>query len=178
MNKEALTEIPNFFCECLEHRFQCFGCSKYNEQSLKGRFYINEQNDNEKQRVFGFFPPVGDSRTSFPGLVHGGILSTMVDDTAYWTLFQNFRLLAVTTEMNVKYLLPCSNNVEILAQGELSAETPKNPKAGDKIHVNVTLFNNTTNKKIVIGSVTFFVLPKENIPKIMGPTSNEILNKL
>ena len=129
-----------------------------------------------RQTLYSFFPACGSARTSFPGIVHGGIVSTFIDDTAYWTLFQNFRLLAVTTEMNVKYLSPCPDSAIVAGKGQITGATDS-PSPGDKIEVSVELFNQQSGKPLAKGVVKFFVLPKEHIPKIMGPSANELLNK-
>ena len=168
-----LVDIDNFFDNVLGERFQCFGCSKHNENSLQGKFYHPEEDDG---KVYGIFPPVGISKTSFPNVVHGGVISSIIDDTAYWTFFHKFRMLAVTKEMNVKYLSPCSSTCSIVAIG--STDCTEKPKPGDQVEINVIVINRETEKPVTKGSVTFFVLPEEKLTHIMGNTASELLNKL
>ena len=169
---EELEEIENFFDGTLGDRFQCFGCSNRNDQSLKLRFFRKKHEDKEKKVVFCKIPPLGNQRTSFPGVVHGGVISTIIDDTAYWTLFENKRILALTMEMSVQYQAPFSSNAEGVAIGEIEDDSLP------KISVRVTVADKRSGMILALGTVKFFVPPKEKISQIMGPTGNELLNKL
>lgn len=171
-----LVPVPNFFHEALGDAFQCFGCAPGNPSSLRGKFYAREES--QVREVLGFFPPAGPQRTSFPHLVHGGILSSIIDDSAYWTLFHHCRVLGVTTEMNVKYLAPCPDSVNILAVGTLHPDTPSLPPSGSVATVNVEVYNEQTGKQVAKGQVKFFLLPKEKVPQVMGTAAVELLHKL
>ena len=174
---EELTEVPNFFREVLGDAFQCFGCAAGNKSSLQGRFYSFTPPANRGE-VLGFFPAVGGQHTSFPQMVHGGILSTMIDDSAYWTLFHHIRRLGVTSEMQVRYLAPCNERTSIITVSTLDPETPSTPQIGHKITVHVKLYHETKGTAIAQGKVVFVLLPSEKLIQLMGSGAQELINKL
>jgi len=68
----------------------CFGCSTHNATSLGLRFY----HDLEHDEAVSFFS-ASSTHSSFPGVVHGGIISVLADEVAYWALQLQVRLISL-----------------------------------------------------------------------------------
>jgi acyl-coenzyme A thioesterase PaaI-like protein len=62
---------------------------------------------------------IPDTLCGFDGLVHGGILSTILDETAAWALFAHLGRFAVTRELTTRYLKPVETNKEFLVEGRV-----------------------------------------------------------
>ena len=90
----------------------CFGCSPTNPHGLKLRFRHAEQGCVTRCTV-------PDTLCGFDGLVHGGILSTILDETAAWALFAHLGRFGVTREITTRFLKPVTTNREILVEGRV-----------------------------------------------------------
>lgn len=77
----------------------CFGCSPRNPHGLRLRFF--EDGD----RVVCRWKP--DPRfQSWDGILHGGIIAAILDETAGWTVLRRFQCATMTTHLDVKFLHP------------------------------------------------------------------------
>ncbi len=90
----------------------CFGCSPTNEAGLKLRFYTNDE---------GVF-----TRVSVPGhlggwqnLVHGGVISTILDEVMSWTAIYMLKRFILTKSMTVDFLRPVYILSPLVAKGEV-----------------------------------------------------------
>lgn len=90
----------------------CFGCSPTNTNGLKLRFRHAEQGCVSRCSL-------PDSLCGFDGLVHGGILSTVLDETAAYALFAHLGRFAVTREMTTRFIKPVATNTEIVVEGRV-----------------------------------------------------------
>jgi len=90
----------------------CFGCSPNNPHGLKLRFRHAEQGCVTRCSL-------PDSLCGFDGLVHGGILSTVLDETAAYALFAHLGRFAVTREMTTRFIKPVATNTEIVVEGRV-----------------------------------------------------------
>lgn len=81
--------------------YNCFGCSPTNAIGLHLEFW-----EDGEEIVATWVPNV-----NFDGWVetlHGGIISTLIDETAYWTLSRRLQRAGVTTKLEVKFRRPVS----------------------------------------------------------------------
>lgn len=79
--------------------YDCFGCSPDNPIGLHMDF------TEEGEDIVCHWHP----QAHFQGWVntmHGGILSTLCDETAGWVVFRKLQTSGVTTELNVRYKKP------------------------------------------------------------------------
>lgn len=90
----------------------CFACSPSNPNGLKLRFRFAEQGCVTRCSI-------PDSLCGFDGLVHGGILSTIIDETAAWALFAHLGRFAVTRELTTRFIKPVATNSEIVVEGRV-----------------------------------------------------------
>jgi uncharacterized protein (TIGR00369 family) len=81
----------------------CFVCGRENEASLKATWY----NDTEAQKVRATLT-VPERFNGYPGIVHGGVVAALLDETAGRALLLdgNDGPLMVTLKLDVKYRLP------------------------------------------------------------------------
>lgn len=89
----------------------CFGCGSRNPIGLRLAFY----RDGERRVRATFMPQV--EHEGYAGMVHGGIISTLLDEAMSWAVVAAGRL-AVTTRMAVEFRkpVPVSRPVEIRAE--------------------------------------------------------------
>ncbi len=90
----------------------CFGCSPSNPIGLKLRFRHAERGCVTRCSI-------PDILCGFDGLVHGGILSTILDETAAWALFAHLGRFAVTRELTTRFIKPVATNMEIIVEGRV-----------------------------------------------------------
>ena len=90
----------------------CIICGMDNEYGLKAPFYNME--DNSVGTLFTF----GERHQSYPGRVHGGMITAMLDELgfrAYW-VFEP-QVLAVTTSLETKFRKPVPYGVPLKGKG-------------------------------------------------------------
>lgn len=109
---------------------QCFGCGRQNPFGLKLEWF----NDYEKQQVETTFT-LGDNYCSYPGTVHGGILATILDETAGRAILLNndFDHLMVTLKMEVVYKHNTPTNTPLKAIGRILRYSPKRAQVEGEI---------------------------------------------
>lgn len=98
----------------------CYICGMENPEGLKAQFYNME--DGSVMTKFKFTP----FHQSFPQRVHGGLVSTMLDELAcraYWTKDEN--VIGATLSMEVKYRKPVPYDTYILGKGTVINDSSK-----------------------------------------------------
>lgn len=79
--------------------YNCFGCSPDNPVGLKLEFR------KRGAEVTSTWNPRRDLE-GYPGVVHGGIQSTLCDETAAWLIHAELGTSGVTRELHTRYLKP------------------------------------------------------------------------
>ena len=78
---------------------KCFGCSPSNPHGLRLEFV-----ESGETVVCRWRP---DERfQSWDGVLHGGITTTILDETAGWAVMRRFQRSAMTTRIDVRFLKP------------------------------------------------------------------------
>jgi acyl-coenzyme A thioesterase PaaI-like protein len=92
--------------------YNCFGCSPRNDIGLKLKFKYDEETD----EVFTFIRPRAEY-CGYPGVLHGGIQASMLDEAAYWAVHMATGKPALTTrlDMELKRAVVLPAEVEIRA---------------------------------------------------------------
>ena len=85
----------------------CFVCGEENEAGLRSRFCV------EDGVVAGRFRP-GAHHCGFAGVVHGGIVASMLDETMSWAAACALKRMCVTGEMTVRYILNVPDDRELV----------------------------------------------------------------
>ena len=91
----------------------CFACGRDNEIGLKLKFH------QDREDIRAEFTP-GEQYQGWPGVVHGGIICTMLDEAlGYAAGFQG--LYAVTARMDVQYKKPAVVGKKLLLSARVSS---------------------------------------------------------
>jgi len=96
----------------------CFVCGLKNHSGLKASFY-----ETENMELVAVFIPTEDHQ-SYPGRLHGGIASTILDETMCRAIMvgDGPEIWGVTLELNIKYIKPIPLGVELKAIGRVTEE--------------------------------------------------------
>jgi uncharacterized protein (TIGR00369 family) len=105
----------------------CFGCSPNNPYGLQLRFRRAAQGCDAECTV-------PDRLCGFDGLVHGGIIATLLDEAAAWSVIAHLGRLGLTREMTTRYLRPVPTNTEILLKGVVTSYDGHNAVVRSVIH--------------------------------------------
>jgi uncharacterized protein (TIGR00369 family) len=98
----------------------CMVCGRDNPSSLKARFYELEGGD-----VLGVFAPL-EIHQSYPGRVHGGIVSAMLDETIGRAVnVLDHDAWGVTVELTVKFRKPVPVGQEVRVLARLTRDTSR-----------------------------------------------------
>ena len=90
-------EIENIFLDFPD--YGCFACDTRNRLGLQLRFFA----DDERGEVFTVFNPK-DHFSGFPGILHGGIQCALVDEVAFWAMFDRLKRIGLTTRVEMDFI--------------------------------------------------------------------------
>ncbi|MCI6551202.1 MAG: PaaI family thioesterase [Prevotella sp.] len=79
--------------------YDCFGCSPDNPLGLHMEFF--ESGD----EVISFWRPQGHYQ-GWIGVMHGGILSTLIDETAGWIVMRKLQTAGMTAKLDIRFKHP------------------------------------------------------------------------
>ena len=113
MDKEkASKRLPN------RETHNCFGCSPTNPSGLQMTFYT--ENSSVYSRL-----TVPDHLCGWDRLVHGGVISTILDEIMSWTGIYMLKQITMTKSMTVEFIKPVYINSELKAEGKVLEKTGK-----------------------------------------------------
>ena len=128
--------------------YHCFGCSPHNPIGLQLEFYETEDYVETE-----WIP--AQNYEGYPGTVHGGILSTLIDEAAAWTMYIKAHCSGVTSRMTLRYRKPADSRQEkIILRGKLR-EVKKN-----LCYIDVQLLS-ANNEVCTEAEVVYFTFPPE-----------------
>jgi uncharacterized protein (TIGR00369 family) len=130
----------------LRDNHRCYVCGKDNPAGLGVDFEINR----ERRAISANFTP-SDIYQGYEGIVHGGILSTLLDE-AMAKLTVGLGIPAVTAEMTVRFITPAAPGEELFVSGRLTQETKKLIQAEAKIERGPVVIAEATGKLLRISS--------------------------
>ncbi len=103
-----------------ENSRMCFVCGLSNPYGLKAFFYELENGE-----LVGVFQP-GQEHQGYPGRLHGGIASTILDETmGRAIMIEHDELWGVTIDINVRYRKPVPLDREIHVVGRITRDTSR-----------------------------------------------------
>ena len=95
----------------------CFVCSEGHPHGLGLRFHHTEDG-------VVCCTTISDSFCGFDGMVHGGIISTLMDEAAAYALFARHGRLGVTREMSTRFLKPVATGTKLRVVGRVESFAP------------------------------------------------------
>jgi len=99
-------ELPN------TDTHNCFACSPMNAYGLQMKFYTDEES------VFTWLSVPGHL-CGWNNLVHGGVLSTILDEIMSWTAMYKLKHITVTRNLTVEFIKPVHVGEQLRAQGQV-----------------------------------------------------------
>jgi uncharacterized protein (TIGR00369 family) len=100
--------------ETLPHTRSCFVCGESNPTGLNLRF------ETDWRVVRARFTPRAE-HVGFQGVVHGGILATLLDEAMVWACVAQTKRFAFCADLNVRFVKPVRPGMEIVATAEVMA---------------------------------------------------------
>jgi acyl-coenzyme A thioesterase PaaI-like protein len=98
----------------------CVVCGSENSAGLHGRFY-----ELEGDELLGIFAP-GDEHQGYPGRLHGGIASTMLDETIGRSVsITDPGAWGVTVELTVRFRKPMPLGGEVRVLGRVTKDSSR-----------------------------------------------------
>ena len=98
----------------LPHTLSCFVCGEANPLGLRLRF------ETDGQVVRARFTPRPE-HAGFKGVLHGGLLMTVLDEIMVWACAVQARRFAFSAEMRTRFLRPARPHEPLTVTGELLA---------------------------------------------------------
>ncbi|MFA6413041.1 MAG: PaaI family thioesterase [Syntrophales bacterium] len=106
IRKEDCKLLPNM----TGHK--CFGCGPGNHSGLKMVFYTNGSS------ILSWVT-VPDHLCGWENLVHGGVLSTMLDEIMARAMIHSLKSLGLTKSMTVNFIKPVHVGKEVMVEGKI-----------------------------------------------------------
>jgi uncharacterized protein (TIGR00369 family) len=106
IEREGYKYLPNW------QDNRCFGCGPANPSGLKMQFYTDEKS-------IACWISVSDLFTGWNNLVHGGILSTLLDEIMGRAAIYLLKKLPMTKSMKIDFIKPVYAGMEIKVVGKV-----------------------------------------------------------
>lgn len=129
----------------------CFICGLENPVGLRLPFYNME--DGSVMTKFQY----KEEHQSFPQRVHGGLISTMIDELAfraYWA--KDETMFGVTTSMETKFRKPVPYNEDIIGKGYIIKDM-------SKFYVAEVALSDVEGNVLASGTVKYIKMPLDKI---------------
>ena len=141
-------------------KYNCFGCAPNNPFGLHMEFY--EDGD----YIVSYWQPERNYQ-GWVDTMHGGVLSTLIDETCGWVVTRKMQTSGFTTSLNVKFRKAVSTNETRLT---IRANIVKQMRNLLFIHAEIL---NSEGELCVEGETTYFLMNQEKARE-MGFTNCEV----
>ncbi len=130
---------------------RCFACGITNKTGLNMQFFVNGEN------MFGE-TILKDNHQGWDGIAHGGIVSTILDETMSWLVLYFKRSFFVTKSMEITFVRPVRLGTRLLCKAYFFKDGPnKNDvKAGSVLY-------GPEDEILARGKATFSLVAKEKL---------------
>lgn len=106
-NQQSLPVFPN-----------CFVCGQENTKGLNRKFTLYDKKSETKFTGTEY-------HLGYENMIHGGIISALLDDAIVWASYASTGLFGVTAELNIRFLKPVPINQEFTIKGEILEDKGK-----------------------------------------------------
>ena len=139
----------------------CFACGTANPIGLKLKFYRADD---------AICPDItlGKYHAGWANMAHGGIISTLLDETMSWTILYLKRAFFVTRKMEIKYIRPVLVGKPLTVRGKLIGSSDE-----VKIRAKAEIRDGEGNI-LARSSGEFVVLPKEELSMLPEEMKEEM----
>lgn len=149
-----MTDTSSYQALSEGYSHKCFGCSQVNPHGLKMKFFGNQES------VISHIT-VPEYMCGWSRLVHGGILSVILDEIMSWSVLHVLKKIVLTKSMTIDFLKPVSITEELTARG-----TPIEMVGRNEALVEGIIFD--TKKNICARARGNFVLLKPKVALRLG----------
>jgi uncharacterized protein (TIGR00369 family) len=149
-----IREIENVFEDLPGYR--CFGCDPTNSHGLKIKIFADDETGEVFTRI-----KTEDHFSGFPGILHGGIQCTLIDEIAFWAMFDRVQKIGFTANIQMDFLKTVNTSSLLEVRGRID-----NIK-GHNLSVEANILNED-NEVCTRGRVIYYIANKEKILKILG----------
>jgi uncharacterized protein (TIGR00369 family) len=132
----------------------CFACGRHNAFGLQLRFTRAE----DGSVVAAYEPRPQDA--GFPGVMHGGILMTLLDEAMAWALWSEAGALGVTAKMETRYRRTVTLDGPLTLRGRVARAR------GRRFEVEATL-DDASGARLADASALFLRLPPAREREVM-----------
>jgi uncharacterized protein (TIGR00369 family) len=139
----------------------CFGCSPANLSGLQMKFYTRNSS------VFSRLT-VPEHLCGWDRLVHGGVISTILDEIMSWTGIYLLKRIIMTKSMTVNFMKPVYINAELKAEGKVLEKIGKHEAS-----IEGSLYNE--EETLCARSKANFVIFSPAVAKRLGIAAEEHL---
>jgi acyl-CoA thioesterase FadM len=140
----------------------CFACGTANPIGLKLKFYRSGDaicTDIKLDRYY----------EGWTSMAHGGIISTLLDETMSWTIIYFKRVFFVTRKMEVKFIKPILVEKSLTVQGRLLESTDDT-----RIRAKADIVDSKGNI-LARSTGEFVVLPEERLSSVPDDMKKEMI---
>jgi len=134
----------------------CFACGDRNPHGLHMRF--EHDPDGPEGAVICRYEP-READQGFPGVLHGGVLSTLMDEAMAWAMWAKSRALGVTAKMETRYRQPVEAGAALTVHAVVTEER------GRRIQVEAAIAA-ADGSVLVESSALFLRLPPEEEARV------------
>lgn len=131
----------------------CFGCSPDHPIGFRLRFFLDGDDV-----ITRFLPH--DRYQGPPGVMHGGLVSTLADEIAAWTVIGLRRRFGFTAAIEARLKKPVRIGEEVVGRGRITRDTPRIVE----IHVELT----QADVLCFTGEFTFALLDRAAAERLLG----------
>ena len=126
----------------------CFGCGRLNVNGLQLSFFANEKGS-------GVWAPftATDAFEGYGGMVHGGIICTILDEVMAWSLYRE-ETWAVTGQLNTRFRKPVRVGEPLRAIGQIVRDR------GRIIETRGEIRREADGQMLAEATATFFRVPE------------------
>ena len=140
----------------------CFACSKSNAMGLHLRFWTSDNNCLTRCTI-------SENHCGFEGMVHGGIISTLIDEVAAWTIITQIAKIGLTTELGIRYFKPVPTGREIIVRGKIIKH--------DELNAEVLTTVKSTKGVLLAEGECKWIFPKLAVVARLGKIDESVLQK-
>ena len=151
----GLKQLPN------RDDHNCFGCGPSNTHGLQMKFFTDDRS------VFSWLK-IPDHLCGWDNIVHGGIISTVLDEIMSWSAIYLLKKLILTKSMTIEFIKPIYVGMNLKTEGFVS-ERKSDREALMQGHIY------DSNDVLCAKSTGTYVLLKPEYPKKFNMMSEDAL---
>lgn len=137
---------------------RCFVCGKDNRNGLNLHFAIND----EKDVVTEFTP--AEQYMGFKNILHGGIISSVLDEAMGWAITARTGKLYVTMELNVRFKKPAPVGQKLIVKAKGFYTEGKI----SKVQKSEGMLCSIDGEIYATSEGSFFEIPEQKLEEVLG----------